>query len=248
LEIPATRKSGFYVLNIATFLAAIVSLSSLSFAFSPDDLPSRMNANLTLLLTAIAYKFVISETLPKINFVTALDKYLLFNFGFLYCILVENALMALISDTELRELIDSRALVLLVFVWVCTHLYVAFQSYRMIVHPRTNKKLLSPLRREYEEQWKMMLHRTHSATTNPMLVAAAVAKAKAKWIGKTKHNRSNGQTEHQEELSHPQPKTETKRRIITGSQGGLRHSSVPQVKRSEQPTTTTDVGVHRGSR
>jgi hypothetical protein len=77
LEIPATRKSGFYVLNIATFLAAIVSLSSLSFAFSPDDLPSRMNANLTLLLTAIAYKFVISETLPKINFVTALDKYLL---------------------------------------------------------------------------------------------------------------------------------------------------------------------------
>ena len=50
----------------------IVLLSFTSFAVSPDEPADRLSVTLTLLLTAVAFKFVVSQSLPTISYLTLL--------------------------------------------------------------------------------------------------------------------------------------------------------------------------------
>ena len=48
------------------------------------DLADRLSVNLTLLLTAMAFKFVLSDTLPPTPYLTTMEKYVLFTFVVLF--------------------------------------------------------------------------------------------------------------------------------------------------------------------
>ena len=75
-------------------MLAICSLSFTAFAIPREELGDRMSIVLTLLLTAVAFKLVIADALPKVSYFTALDKYMNAMFALLFIVAVENGISA----------------------------------------------------------------------------------------------------------------------------------------------------------
>jgi hypothetical protein len=73
------RKTGYYISNVILPICILTLLSPLS-CFLNDDGTSlgtadRLGITLTLLLTAVAYKFVVASSLPTVSYLTLLDRY-----------------------------------------------------------------------------------------------------------------------------------------------------------------------------
>jgi hypothetical protein len=90
------RKPMYYITNIAIPMMVLTYLAFLSFAVSFDgsrlDTSDRLSITLTLLLTAVAYKFVVASAIPQVSYLTLLDQYISFCFGFICIIMIENAI------------------------------------------------------------------------------------------------------------------------------------------------------------
>jgi hypothetical protein len=77
VSIPIERRPGFYMYNVVSlmFILGTVGLGIFTVDHSLTGL--RADLLLTLVLTLVALKLVISETLPQISYLTWLDKYVL---------------------------------------------------------------------------------------------------------------------------------------------------------------------------
>lgn len=84
------RHSTNYLYNIIIPTAVLVSLAFTSFTVPLNEVADRASITLTLLLSIIAYKLIIKDELPKVNFLTLIDKY----------ILVSMTIVAMISFTN----------------------------------------------------------------------------------------------------------------------------------------------------
>jgi len=73
-EIHLMRKSLFYFYKVLFPLWLITVTSMASFATDPAELQGRLEVLFTLLLSTIALVFVVQESIPKISFLTLLDK------------------------------------------------------------------------------------------------------------------------------------------------------------------------------
>jgi len=91
------RQPQFYIWNVLLMLSLIVIMSYSSFVFPPTDLSSRLNVTLTLVLVAVAFKFVVADSLPKIAYQTYLDKYTLSAFINLFLVCLQNFIAYMIS-------------------------------------------------------------------------------------------------------------------------------------------------------
>jgi len=120
------RKPAYYVLNIGFPLALIDALSFTSFAIDAADLPSRLNVTLTLVLTAVAYKFVLAQSIPAVSYMTVLDKYVLAQLAFLSLMAVENVVSgSLVSPTAITALQAALFALWLAFHVLCVIVYRA---------------------------------------------------------------------------------------------------------------------------
>ena len=90
------RKPQFYMYSIVMILFGITSMAWVSFIIPRSDFVSRLETNLTLLLTAIAFKSLVDDHLPNIAHLTPLDCFILGHLGFLFTVSLENAVVALI--------------------------------------------------------------------------------------------------------------------------------------------------------
>ena len=86
------RKYGFYLWNII-FIYFLMCLSSLS-SFSIDDelVSEKLNVSFMTLLTVVALKFSTTAILPKVSYLTILDKYIIFCILFQILVIVQNSL------------------------------------------------------------------------------------------------------------------------------------------------------------
>jgi len=75
IKIKLRRKSEGWLKNVILLLWLICSCAFAAFSLDPKDLGDRFGIVLTLLLTATAFKFVVSDSLPKVTYMTVLDKY-----------------------------------------------------------------------------------------------------------------------------------------------------------------------------
>jgi len=73
------RKSSFYIQNIVGIMSALSILGFSVFAMDEESLPDRVNTILTLLLTAVAFKFAIGDSIPKVGYNTIFDRFFLMN-------------------------------------------------------------------------------------------------------------------------------------------------------------------------
>ncbi|CAE7546065.1 unnamed protein product [Symbiodinium sp. KB8] len=84
------RKYGFYLWNVVLPMFLIASMSACSMSIHIDKVADRLSATLTLVLTAVAYKYITAQMVPTIGYNTWLDKYVLACFWFLVVIVLEN--------------------------------------------------------------------------------------------------------------------------------------------------------------
>lgn len=69
------REPGFFVINVCLIIGMLCAKGLIVFSLGTDDLNDRINVILTLLLTAVAFKFVIADTIPKVGYSTLIGKY-----------------------------------------------------------------------------------------------------------------------------------------------------------------------------
>ncbi|XP_071788742.1 gamma-aminobutyric acid receptor subunit beta-3-like isoform X1 [Asterias amurensis] len=105
LSMHVRRKSGFYLWNVGLILLMILLLCFTSFAVSADEPADRLSVTVTLLLTAVAFKYVVSQSLPTISYLTLLDKYVLCGL-ILQCLIVSQNAMISLAESADRPLFD----------------------------------------------------------------------------------------------------------------------------------------------
>lgn len=75
------RQSRFYVQNVVFMMFGLSVLGLLSYAMPTDDIGDRVNTLLTLILTSVAFKFILASSLPKVPYNTMIDHYVMLATG-----------------------------------------------------------------------------------------------------------------------------------------------------------------------
>jgi hypothetical protein len=76
-SITIDRKTGFYLWKIFLPLLVIVAITWIVFWMNREMLGRRAGVSVTGILTIIAYQFVVSDTIPRVSYLTVLDRVLL---------------------------------------------------------------------------------------------------------------------------------------------------------------------------
>lgn len=87
------RSVGFFIWNVLVPVYLLVSLAFFSVFIHMEELSSRLQITLTLLLTLVALKYVIAQYLPTTSYLTYLDVYMLLSFVWVSVISGQNVLI-----------------------------------------------------------------------------------------------------------------------------------------------------------
>ena len=116
VQMHVRRQPSHYIYNVALVMFLIAGLTFSTFIFKPNQPGERLQITLTLLLTSVAFKYVISSSLPKVSYLTLLDKYVLWCLIFHFLMAVHSTVSYLIQNEILRE----------IFEWACFYLAISF--------------------------------------------------------------------------------------------------------------------------
>ncbi|CAE7380348.1 unnamed protein product [Symbiodinium sp. CCMP2592] len=86
------RVPKYYFLNIVVPMCSIVAMSACYTQIKATEIADRLSTSLTLVLTAVAYKYLVAQMVPAIGYSTWLDWYVLMCWFFLAGIVLENCL------------------------------------------------------------------------------------------------------------------------------------------------------------
>ncbi|CAH1796086.1 unnamed protein product [Owenia fusiformis] len=107
----ASRRPAFYVWNILVMMLFISGLIFSTFAIPTSQIAVRLKLAFTLVLTAVTFKFVVNQSLPKIPYLTYLDRYVLTSMGFLCIISIWHSVLAFLhSDDNVVQTVDGYGL------------------------------------------------------------------------------------------------------------------------------------------
>jgi hypothetical protein len=131
ISVLLSRRPAYYVINIAMPMAIFSLMGALVFMVPRDDVASRLQVSLTLVVTAATYKFAISSMMPAIAYLTLLDKYIISTSLLIALVVFENGLAgALLTDAS-----DWLWLHAVVISWLVMHGYFVCEWY-WVVHRR----------------------------------------------------------------------------------------------------------------
>lgn len=71
------RHHGYYLLKVILPLCLIVAMSWVAFSIDPEEISTNISVAITAVLTIVAYRFAISESLPKVSYMTRMDAFIL---------------------------------------------------------------------------------------------------------------------------------------------------------------------------
>nr|CDS33127.2 gamma aminobutyric acid receptor subunit [Hymenolepis microstoma] len=92
----AARRPGYFYWNVFLIMFMISGLSFATFAVSPDKAELRLRLSFTLILTSVTFKYVITQSLPRISYLTYMDKYVLMSLAILCVISIWHAVIAIL--------------------------------------------------------------------------------------------------------------------------------------------------------
>lgn len=110
------RRYQYYLWNVVFVMSLITAMAALSFTVPVDQTWDRLSVTLTLVLTAMAFKFVVAEKMPRLSYLTYLDKYMSLSFFFLFMIAVENG-VAQYFPRSMWDVIDFYFFTALFIIW-----------------------------------------------------------------------------------------------------------------------------------
>ncbi|VDM31098.1 unnamed protein product [Hydatigera taeniaeformis] len=102
----AARRPGYFYWNVFLIMFMISGLSFATFAVSPDKAELRLRLSFTLILTSVTFKYVITQSLPRISYLTYMDKYVLMSLAILCVISIWHAVIAILPINVMSPLDD----------------------------------------------------------------------------------------------------------------------------------------------
>lgn len=149
LKLKVFRKHDFYMSNVIFMVGGIASLTFFAFLFRADHWEQRSTYSATLLLTSVAFKFVVSNSLPKVSFFTVLDVYLFASFCIMVVIIIESAVMKVLYVYQNMPLdtlasVDFICALSLLSSWVLMNVAFLFRFHRLEVRQRRELGELLP--------------------------------------------------------------------------------------------------------
>ena len=118
-----SRNPKFYMYNVALVEYIAVQMVVFSIAIPPSDYGTRASVNITLLLTMVAFKFVINSFLPLVNYLTWLDKYIILGVLLIGCTIIENFFISnlFVASANYASLVDKWYAVAFTTFWGLLH-------------------------------------------------------------------------------------------------------------------------------
>lgn len=127
------RRVGFYIYNVMVPVFILVTMSFISFVIDIHNLTERLTITLTLMLTLVALKFVVTQYLPTTSYLTYMDKYILNSFFYVSMTAGQNVLLFWLGeDFEEDDAHGRKSLRIanqvtgrfLVFSWIFLHMLI----------------------------------------------------------------------------------------------------------------------------
>jgi hypothetical protein len=103
-KLDAHRRVGFYVFRIILPLILIVFMSWMVFYIDPSHLEAQVGISATSILTLIAFQFTVGVLLPRIGYLTRMDKFILFSSVLVFLALVEGVMTSALASKGRKEL------------------------------------------------------------------------------------------------------------------------------------------------
>ena len=107
-----------YIFRLACPLAILSACSLLAFSIDPDSPSDRLSFLITLILTVVAFHFVVADTLPQTPYLTWFEKYCGSLFLFLFLPALQAACLPLDSDPQ----VDRAFYAAMGTLWLAAHL------------------------------------------------------------------------------------------------------------------------------
>lgn len=101
------RISGYYFWRLLLILYLIVTMAWTTFFLDPAAFEERLANNLTLFLSIVAFLFTISSDLPKVPYLTFMDKVITGNFLFLFFSVMENYAVFMLIKHDMQSYADT---------------------------------------------------------------------------------------------------------------------------------------------
>ena len=133
------RRAGYYLINVMIPVLLITSLTWLGYSIPSHDLGSRLEAVLTLVLTSVAFKFVVAGHLPRLSYSTLCDHYMILSLLFQTAIATEIGLTAvLVEDDDFKQTlidkIDRIFMLVTIGAYTCMHVIFGFVVMRHVTN------------------------------------------------------------------------------------------------------------------
>lgn len=124
----AERVPWFYGFNFTIVIFFIVATNICLLSISPEEAADRNSLTLTLLLTLVAFKFVLMQGVPKLTYMTYMDKYVMLGFLFIMIAIAENAILVIDSLAEVVDPVEFDIIFQGVYIvsWVLVHVIIVF--------------------------------------------------------------------------------------------------------------------------
>ena len=137
-----SRRHGYFTNNVLVMMGSMCTLCLGAFAIDRKDFSSRCSVVLTLLLTAIAFKFVVSDSLPKIPYLTVLDIYMNTAVGFLLVVFLQQTVTGLI-DGDAGRTADTVCVIVSAVGWLVVNLIfiISIAKYLWTVNSLLGKEI-----------------------------------------------------------------------------------------------------------
>jgi hypothetical protein len=98
INVNVEREAGYYLVKLSVPLTLIVMLSWSVFWMGKESLGGRMRISSTAFLTIVAYQFAISGSLPKVAYLTLMDKVMIAAFILIALSALENMVAVTMSE------------------------------------------------------------------------------------------------------------------------------------------------------
>lgn len=102
LEFLLVRKFSWFVFNQMIMMFLIASLAFVAFGVPVSDLADRCSITLALLLTIVAQKLSLVDSLPKLSYLTFLDRYIIHCLGVVIIVTIESFIASYICLHQIK--------------------------------------------------------------------------------------------------------------------------------------------------
>ncbi len=140
--IPVKRHYVFHAINIFFILFLFTCTSWVTFLLEIDKLGERISFVMTLILTFVAFKFMLAGSLPSTSYTTEMDKYILGCFLMLFSIMLEVGVAHWIFRRKDLDAATSFEIIFtstLLCLWCALHVFFFWRVFR--INTDANRRL-----------------------------------------------------------------------------------------------------------